>query len=91
MAALSERPPAPALRPTRRSSLARVRFSYDSESDAAYVRLIEESRSAKQIVVEDDQLWNPIVIDLDSEGHVIGFEVLSASEMLPPHVLDEFR
>ncbi|HEY4897406.1 MAG TPA: DUF2283 domain-containing protein [Solirubrobacteraceae bacterium] len=33
----------------------------------------------------------PIVIDLDGEGHVVGFEFLDASEMLPARLLDEFR
>jgi uncharacterized protein YuzE len=28
-----------------------MRFSYDAEADAAYVRLIEGVRSAKQVVV----------------------------------------
>lgn len=68
-----------------------MRLSYDSEADAAYVRLVEGSRSAKQVVVDDDDLWKPIIIDLDGEGHVIGFELLDASEMLPANLLDEFR
>jgi uncharacterized protein YuzE len=68
-----------------------VRFSYDPEADAAYVRLIEGHRSAKQVVVDDDELWKPIVIDLDGEGHVVGLEFLDASEMLPASLLDEFR
>jgi uncharacterized protein YuzE len=68
-----------------------VRFSYDPESDAAYVRLIDGSRSAKQVVVDDDDLWKPIIIDLDGEGLVIGFEFLDAAEMLPAELLDEFR
>lgn len=68
-----------------------MRFSYDAESDAAYVRLIEGVRSAKQVVVDDDDLWKPIVIDLDGEGHVVGFEFLDASELLPAKLLDEYR
>jgi uncharacterized protein YuzE len=68
-----------------------MRFSYDAESDAAYVRLIEGVRSAKQVVVHDDDLWKPIVIDLDGEGHVVGFEFLDASELLPAKLLDEYR
>jgi uncharacterized protein YuzE len=68
-----------------------VKFSYDAESDAAYVRLVENGRSAKQVVCTDDDLWKPIVIDLDLEGHVVGFEFLDASEILPASLLDEFR
>jgi uncharacterized protein YuzE len=54
-------------------------------------RLVEGVRSAKQVVVDDDDLWKPIVIDLDGEGHVVGFEFLDASELLPAKLLDEFR
>jgi uncharacterized protein YuzE len=68
-----------------------MRFSYDPEADAASVKLIEGARSAKQVVVDDEALWKPIVIDLDGEGHVVGFEFLDASEMLPPSLLAEFR
>ncbi len=68
-----------------------MRFSYDEDSDAAYVRLIDGPKSAKQVVVGDDELWRPIVIDLDGEGHVIGFEFLDASEILPARLLDDFR
>jgi uncharacterized protein YuzE len=68
-----------------------VRFSYDPDADAAYVRLVEGHGAAKQVVVDDDDLSNPIVIDLDLEGHVVGFEFLHASEILPADLLDEFR
>jgi uncharacterized protein YuzE len=68
-----------------------MRFSYDADADAASVRLLEGARSAKQVVVDDENPWKPIVIDLDGEGHVVGFEFLDASEMLPARLLDEFR
>lgn len=68
-----------------------MRFSYDAESDAAYIRLVEGGRSAKQVVCTDDDLRKPIVIDLDLEGHVVGFGFLDASEILPTSLLDEFR
>lgn len=74
----------------RPPSLRLMKISYDPEVDAAYVRLVE-GRSAKQVVCADDDLWRPIVIDLDGEGHVVGFEFLDASEMLPKRLLDELR
>jgi uncharacterized protein YuzE len=55
------------------------------------VCLVEGGKSAKQVVCADADLWKPIVIDLDLEGHVVGFEFLEASEMLPAGLLDEFR
>jgi len=78
--------------PSREAVASRpVRFSYDPEADAASLHLVEGSRSAKQVVVDDDELWKPIVIDLDGEGHVIGFEFLDAAESLPASLLDPFR
>jgi uncharacterized protein YuzE len=68
-----------------------VKISYDADTDAAYVRLVEGVKSAKQVVCADAELWKPSVIDLDLEGHVVGFEFLDASEMLPARLLDEFR
>jgi uncharacterized protein YuzE len=41
--------------------------------------------------VDDDELWKPIVLDLDGEGHVVGFEFIDASEMLRASLLDKFR
>lgn len=71
------RPDVPA---SRRSSLSRLRFSYDSDADAAYVRLIEGHTSAKQVVVDDDDLWKPIVIDLDSKRFLTQREPLVPAE-----------
>lgn len=68
-----------------------MKFTYDPDADAAYVRLIEGHRSAKPVVEDDDELWKPIVIDLDLEGHFVGFEFLDATEMLAATLLDEFR
>ena len=69
-----------------------VKFSYSPDVDAAYVRVTENrTGGSKQVVVDDEQLWKPIIIDLDSEGHVVGFEFLDASELLPAHLLDEYR
>jgi uncharacterized protein YuzE len=68
-----------------------MKFSYDPEVDAASLRLLPGQHSANSIVVEDDALWKPIVIDIDLEGHIVGFEFLEASASLPAKLLDEFR
>jgi uncharacterized protein YuzE len=68
-----------------------MKLSYDPESDAAYVRLVDGHNAVKQVLIEDEALWKPIVIDLDGEGHVIGFEFLDASELLPSELLNELR
>ncbi len=33
-----------------------------------------ESAPPNKSSLDDDDLWKPIVIDLDGEGHVVGFE-----------------
>ena len=81
------------------SSVPGMEISYDSDGDVAYVRLMPRApgQSKKQIVVEDDDrdhpivMRGPIVIDLDADGHIIGFEILGASELLSPKILDGAR
>jgi uncharacterized protein YuzE len=66
-----------------------MEFNYDRESDAAYLRLVKRGTSGlRQVVLDDPELFRPIVVDLDAEGHVIGFEFLEASAILPARLLD---
>jgi uncharacterized protein YuzE len=59
----------------------------------AYVRVVETEAGAskKQVVVHDDDLPSAIVIDLDRDGRVLGFELFDASRSLPLRLLTEFR
>jgi uncharacterized protein YuzE len=43
------------------------------------VRLVEGRGPAKHVVLDDDDASKPIGIDLDGEGRVVGFELLSAA------------
>jgi uncharacterized protein YuzE len=71
-----------------------VKLTYDSEADSAYVNLVEDiehGNAIKQVVCRDDAFPQPIVIDLDAEGHVLGLAFRDASAMLPARLLDRYR
>jgi uncharacterized protein YuzE len=52
-----------------------MRFTYDDEADAVYVYVLEDGMVASSEVLDDGR-----VIDLDEGGHLIGVEILEASE-----------
>ena len=52
-----------------------MRFTYDDEADAVYVYVLEDGTVASSEVIDDGR-----VIDLDEGGHLIGVEILEASE-----------
>ena len=56
----------------------------------AYVRLveIEPGASKQQVVLRDDQLPGTLVVDLDADGRILGFEFLEAEASLPLRLLD---
>ena len=66
-------------------------IEYDPKSDAAYVYVTEigAGEAVDQVVLEDDQLPSgEVIIDLDKDGRLLGFELLSASSTLPTKLLD---
>ncbi len=53
-----------------------MRIEYDKEADALYIVL-------RNIPASDSKdLEEGVTIDLDAEGHIVGLEVLDASERL---------
>ena len=58
-----------------------MKITYDSEADALYFEL-RRAKASTSIDVEEG-----VVVDLDAEGHIIGLEVLDASERLTPDEL----
>lgn len=52
-----------------------MRFTYDDEADAVYVYVLEGSTVASSEVLDDGR-----VIDLHEGGHLIGVEMLEASQ-----------
>jgi len=62
-----------------------MRFEYDKDVDAAYIYLkypIGEGEAEKQIALNED-----IVMDLDTQGKIIGIEILNASKVLRKEML----
>jgi uncharacterized protein YuzE len=64
--------------------------TYDSEVDAAYLRLVPElmpGASKWQVRVRDDHIRGDVVLDLDENGQLLGIEVLDASQVLRPETI----
>lgn len=53
-----------------------LRFEYDQEADAAYIRL-QDSPVDHTVDLEQVPLGLSVLADVDSEGRLIGFELLS--------------
>jgi uncharacterized protein YuzE len=51
-----------------------MRFDYDPEVDALYLRLAESK------VLESEEVQPGIILDFDESGNVVGVEVLNASK-----------
>jgi len=61
-----------------------MKLEYDSEADAAYIYIEEIPTGGVKKTISVDQDIN---IDLDSKGHIVGIEVLSASKRLSKKLL----
>ncbi len=53
-----------------------MKMTYDREADALYIRLRETSEQ-----LEVTRLSEEVACDIDSEGRVIGIEILNASAL----------
>jgi uncharacterized protein YuzE len=58
------------------------RFEYDPEANAAYIRFSSEK------VLESEEVSEGIILDYDTEGHIVGMEVLDARQNLPRTMLE---
>jgi uncharacterized protein YuzE len=54
-----------------------MRITYDPEADALYIAF------QKATVAETHQVNDDIAVDLDEQGHIVGLEVLFASQQIP--------
>ncbi|MEV1285530.1 DUF2283 domain-containing protein [Micromonospora sp. NPDC049679] len=62
--------------------------TYDSDADAAYVYLEHPiSAAAAQQVMPFDTSRGMFNLDLNTEGHVLGLEIIGARRHLPPALL----
>lgn len=54
-----------------------ISYKYDKESDIIYIRLTDQK------VAESDEDQGGVIIDYDSDGNVVGMEILNASTRTP--------
>ena len=64
-------------------------FRYDKEADAAYIQLhpIAPGEVARTEVADLELVSAAINLDFDSEGRLVGIEILGARRILPPELL----
>ena len=55
-----------------------MRVRYDEEADALYIRLREAE------YYESDEIREGFILDYDTDGNIIGIEILEASAHLTP-------
>jgi uncharacterized protein YuzE len=58
-----------------------LKVEYDAAANAAYIRFSTEA------VLESEEVAEGIVLDYDTDGRIVGMEVLDARQHLPPAVL----
>jgi uncharacterized protein YuzE len=58
-----------------------MRLKVDKESDALYFRLDESS------IVESEEVQPGVILDFNSEGKVVGIEILNLSTRIKPEQL----
>ncbi len=62
-----------------------MKITYDPETDALYIGL-RETAARDAIDVEEG-----VTVDLDDKGHIIGIEILDASDRLSPEELSSIH
>jgi uncharacterized protein YuzE len=58
-----------------------LKVEYAAAANAAYIRFSTEA------VLESEEVAEGIVLDYDTDGRIVGMEVLDARQHLPPAVL----
>lgn len=68
-----------------------MKLTYDREADAAYLQVADNSArgaAVRQIQVpEDKHVSGEFILDFDSDGELLGLEILFASDALSPSAL----
>ncbi|MDP2775379.1 MAG: DUF2283 domain-containing protein [Nocardioides sp.] len=74
-----------------KDSIEPLRVTYDPEANAAYIYFVPEIKFggvARTVPVDGgDHPWM-VNLDVDSEGRILGIEVLDARRLLPVALLD---
>lgn len=66
-----------------------MRVTFDAEDNVGYIHLVDDispGRSTQQVVVEDAH-GSAVVLDFDTDGRLVGIELLSARRQLHPDLL----
>jgi uncharacterized protein YuzE len=63
------------------------RVTYDGMADAAYIYLVPTERGTA-VTVPGEEEASCVNLDFDHDGQLIGIEVLSARQSLPPEVIE---
>jgi uncharacterized protein YuzE len=69
-------------------------FKYDPEVDAAYIYLkqpIAPGEVAETVVSDADIKMGAVNLDFDAAGHLLGIEILGATQVLGNEVLKALR
>ena len=64
-----------------------IKISYDPEVDAAYLYLSEDAHHGFTYPFVIPDIAGDIILDFDLDNRLMGIEVLSASNVLPPALL----
>ncbi|MET9375020.1 DUF2283 domain-containing protein [Streptomyces sp. NPDC003035] len=65
-----------------------MRVEYDAEADNAYIYLVDTiapGEAVQQVIAGDDMT---AVLDLDSEGRLLGIELFGAGRRLHPRLME---
>ena len=71
-----------------------MRVEYDASVDAAYIYLVPKIPAGgveRTVPVDPRQIDGMINLDFDSDGRLVGIEVLDASQFLSPELLRSGR
>jgi uncharacterized protein YuzE len=67
-----------------------MRISYDPEVDAAYITVVDQignGEAVKQVIVPTEETNAEFILDFDSEGSLLGIEVVGARSGLRPETI----
>jgi uncharacterized protein YuzE len=70
--------------------MALPRVEYDRDADAAYIYLVEDILGGavdRTVSVTPSDIGGVVNLDLDSDGLILGIEVMDASRLLSPALL----
>ena len=68
-----------------------MRIEYDLGADAAYIYIVDDIKKAevnKTYLCDPNETHGMINLDFDSQGQLLGIEIMDASKKLPKEILE---